>query len=57
MKVLRVALHVTFAIAVVSSLTDSIKDQIELGQWNKVSNENSTGVVDSVVNKTLPLAD
>ena len=57
MKVLRVALHVTFAIAVVSSLTDSIKDQIERGQWNKVSNENSTGVVDSVVNKTPPLAD
>lgn len=52
MRVLHLALHVTSAIAVLSSSVDFIKHQIEQGHWREVSNENSVGVVDYVVNKT-----
>lgn len=52
MRVLHLALHVTSAIAVLSSSVDFMKHQIEQGHWREVSNENSVGVVDYVVNKT-----
>lgn len=52
MRVLHLALHVTSAIAVLSSSVDFIKHQIEQHHWREVSNENSVGVVDYVVNKT-----
>lgn len=46
------ALHGSLALAVLSSPMDFMKDHIARGQWIKVSDANSSGEVDLVVDKT-----
>jgi imidazolonepropionase-like amidohydrolase len=52
MRVLGMALHGSLALAVLSSPMDFMKDQISRGQWIKVSDGNSSGVVNLVIDKT-----